>query len=401
MRSRLVRLTIGSLALLAFGGSAFLVVDSEKQIAASRARMRAFDLHARDARDVLADLRAAQQAYVAAGQGRDFWMPKVESSRNTAVAKAGDLRAEAVSAPAKAALDRAAEALAEFNTLDTRVREYLASGQELMAADIVFTEGGATVAAAAKEVDAAREAEVAAADAAEAAARRQQGLAALGGILVGSFVIALLALTGASRPDEEASGEPAEASGIGLSGAETGFRLGGETLKGAAAARGESPMLTSAAELCTDFGRIRDVGELTALLGRAATVMEANGLVVWLGDTSGGDLRPVLAHGYSEQALARMAAVPRSANNAAAGAYRSSRLQIALAHPGGAAGAVVAPMLSPDGCIGALSIEVKGGGETSDAIQALAAIFAAQLAGVLAASASASAAVPAEKAALG
>jgi hypothetical protein len=44
-------------------------------------------------------------------------------------------------------------------------------------------------------------------------------------------------------------------------------------------------------------------------------------------------------------------------------------------------------MLAPEGCIGALSIEAKGGAEASDAIQALAGIFAAQLAGVLAASA--------------
>ena len=35
------------------------------------------------------------------------------------------------------------------------------------------------------------------------------------------------------------------------------------------------------------------------------------------------------------------------------------------------------------GCIGALSVEIKGGGEASDSVQALAEIFAAQLAGVL------------------
>jgi GAF domain-containing protein len=45
---------------------------------------------------------------------------------------------------------------------------------------------------------------------------------------------------------------------------------------------------------------------------------------------------------------------------------------------------VVAPLLSPDGCIGALTAEIRGGGETSDSAQALAAIFAAQLVGVLA-----------------
>jgi GAF domain-containing protein len=44
----------------------------------------------------------------------------------------------------------------------------------------------------------------------------------------------------------------------------------------------------------------------------------------------------------------------------------------------------VAPILTADGCIGALSAEIRSGGETSQSVQALASIFAAQLAGVLA-----------------
>ena len=43
----------------------------------------------------------------------------------------------------------------------------------------------------------------------------------------------------------------------------------------------------------------------------------------------------------------------------------------------------MAPLLTPDGCIGALSAEIKGRGETSDATQALVVLFAAQLASVL------------------
>ena len=119
-------------------------------------------------------------------------------------------------------------------------------------------------------------------------------------------------------------------------------------------------------------------------MARAADVMDASGLVVWLGDAAGGDLRPVIAHGYSNQVLARMPAVPRSANNAAAAAYRAGQLQIVLARPGSASGAIAAPLLSSAGCIGTLSAEIRDGGEASDSVQALAAIFAAQLAGVLA-----------------
>jgi hypothetical protein len=78
-----------------------------------------------------------------------------------------------------------------------------------------------------------------------------------------------------------------------------------------------------------------------------------------------------------------MSRIMRSADNAAAAAYRTGQMQIVLARPGESNGAVVAPLLSTDGCIGALSAEIRGGGESSESVQALAAIFAAQLAGVL------------------
>ena len=142
-------------------------------------------------------------------------------------------------------------------------------------------------------------------------------------------------------------------------------------------------MLKAAADLATDFGRVRDLDDLTRLLGRAAHVMDASGLVVWIGSAAGADLRPVLAHGYSTQAVARMPAVSRTGDNAAAAAYRTGSLQIVLSRPGGTNGAVVAPILAPDGCIGALSAEIRGGGESSESVHAMAAIFAAHLAGVL------------------
>jgi hypothetical protein len=148
-------------------------------------------------------------------------------------------------------------------------------------------------------------------------------------------------------------------------------------------------VLKSAAKLCTEFSRVKDLGDLNTLLGEAATLMEASGLIVWVGSATGADLRPIMAHGYPPQTLARMPLVSRGADNAAAAAYRTGRLQIVLAHPGSASGAIVAPMLAPEGCIGALAAEIKSGGEASDSVQACASIIAAQLAGVLAPAATA------------
>jgi len=145
--------------------------------------------------------------------------------------------------------------------------------------------------------------------------------------------------------------------------------------------------LKAAADLCTELSRVNDAGELQRLLARAADVMDASGLVIWIGNAAGADLRPVLAHGYSDQVIARMPTVPRSANNAAAAAYRTGALQGVLRRPG-SNGAVVVPLLSPEGCVGAFSAEILSGSETADSVQAVAAIFAAQLAGVLSGSAS-------------
>jgi GAF domain-containing protein len=79
-----------------------------------------------------------------------------------------------------------------------------------------------------------------------------------------------------------------------------------------------------------------------------------------------------------------MPPVQRSADNAAGAAYRTGKMQIVLSRPGGAPGAIVAPILTAEGCIGALSAEISGGGEASESAQALATIFAAHLATVLA-----------------
>src|SRR5262249_7049399 len=116
-------------------------------------------------------------------------------------------------------------------------------------------------------------------------------------------------------------------------------------------------------------------------IGRAAALTEASGVVVWLGSPQGDDLRPVLTHGYNPQVVAKLTAVPRSANNAAAAAYRSGTLQVVPSQPF-SSGAIVAPLLGPDGCIGALSAEFRGA-EASEPVQAFAAIVAAHLAGVL------------------
>ena len=399
MRSRAARLTFGAVAWIAIVAAATFLFYSEKRIAGRRAAVRAFDVHAREAADQLADIRAGQQAYVAAGQGVAFWMPKVAATLAGATQTIAGLRQAALSPEAMSALDEAAGTVNEFNSVDTRARDYLRSGQTLMAGDVVFTEGGETAANASHQVEAARVAEHQAADAADAALRRQEALAAGGAGVLVALIIALLVPGG--RPRDAEAGNTTLSLNTPAAGASASGELllrGGVTASTTAAAdvsaassagRAVSPVLKAAAQLCSDFGRVADLKGLAMLLGKAAEVMDASGIVVWLGSTSGADLRPVLAHGYSPAVLARMPAVPRSDDNAAAAAYRTGVLQIVMSRPGASSGAVVAPISGPDGCVGALSAEIRGGGESSDSVQALATILAAQLASIVGAQASA------------
>ncbi len=381
MRSRTARWSVCAIAVIALAASAFIVFHSEQQMAPRRATLRNFDASAREAAASLGSMRAAEQAYVAAGQGVGLWVPKVAGLIDSAQGDVDSLRTMAASADARAALVEASASIAEFSNVDQRARDYIKAGQPLMAADIVFTEGADTAATAAQKVETATVSEHAVFDAFELGERKAELYALAGASLITLLTLVLLA--GVS-PVEAA--EPAE--GLADTSLSHAGALPGKNVKDVKEVqefpRTIAPALKTAAELCTEFGRVRNADDLTRLLGRTADALEASGLVVWLGTGPGGELRPAIAHGYPAQTLARMPSIPRSADNAAAAAYRTGSLQIVLARPGTSSGAIVAPLISPDGCIGALTAEIKGGAETSDTVQSLAAIFAAQLAGVLA-----------------
>ncbi|HEY3043246.1 MAG TPA: hypothetical protein VGJ39_04440, partial [Vicinamibacterales bacterium] len=323
------------IAWIAIGAAAAFIISSEKQLGVLRADGRAFDLHAREVADALSDLRAAQQAYVAAGQGVTFWMPKVAQTAEAIGASIAALRTAGTSAGARAAIDEAVATLAEFAEVDKRARDYLRSGLLLMAGDVIFTEGDQTAASAARQVEAARLAEHQALDASEAGVRRQEAMALAGAGGVTGLIVMLLGAIGRSERESDSS-----LSLRSPEGSATSFH---QAEGHPSPSRAVSPILKTAAELCTDFACMRDVHDLQQLLARASDVMDAAGVVVWLGNADGAELHPVLSHGYSDDTRARLPNVPRAANNAAAAAYRSGDLQIVLSRPGGAKGAIVAP----------------------------------------------------------
>jgi hypothetical protein len=240
-----------------------------------------------------------------------------------------------------------------------------------------FTE----IAAILDHVNAAMLAETESTDAGEAATRKLEAvaLAATAGVLLAVIAALVILRPAAAEPAQMQlpATEGVSADDLVLRSAQAAPEAGYVT------ARPAGPVLRAASQLCTDLGRVSDVEELRQLVGRAADVMDASGLIVWMATPDGSQLVPTLSHGYLPEIVSRFPPLARSAENAAARAYRTSQLQIVLARPGESNGAIVAPVLSSQGCVGVLSAEIRGGGETSESVQALAAIFAAQLAGVL------------------
>jgi hypothetical protein len=97
-------------------------------------------------------------------------------------------------------------------------------------------------------------------------------------------------------------------------------------------------------------------------------------VIVWIWDAIAEELRPALAHGYSQKILARLPAARRDADNVTAAAFRASQ---AFALDGGA---LAVPMLTPAGCAGVLALEVPHGSEQAEPVRAVATILAAMLA---------------------
>jgi hypothetical protein len=140
--------------------------------------------------------------------------------------------------------------------------------------------------------------------------------------------------------------------------------------------------LAATAALCNDLSRLTATAQLPELLARAAGILDARGLIVWMG--AGEQLFAAAAHGYEPRIVSRLAPINRNAGNATAAAWRTGRLGTVGAE-GGSNGAIVAPMFNPSQCVGVLAAEVREDREKDAATRAVTAIVAAQLGAVLAA----------------
>src|SRR5690242_19713277 len=120
MQLRPARVIVGAIAWVAIGLSALFLLHCQRQLTSRESALRRFDLQAREAIDLSADLRAAQQAYVANGQRVAYWVAKVATTSDTTRSAIDALRHTASGDPAKHAVDDASKSFAQFTETDKR-----------------------------------------------------------------------------------------------------------------------------------------------------------------------------------------------------------------------------------------------------------------------------------------
>jgi GAF domain len=416
MTSRVVRIALLLGALAALGAGGFVVFNAERALAEEDGAKTMYDAQARAVIADLMQLRTAQQGYVAQGQGTDFWMQRAADHLTRLDRGMASMAADAKAEGARTAVQAGRTVLGEFRKLDQRARQYVADGQALMASDVIFNEGLTAGTSLGERVEAARVSELAGHDGAIADLRWRQLYAAAGAAAVLMIAVLLLApmperevdvisalkaLTDSgpklkTEPLPSATMQPA--AGASIAATPSARVIEGPVERSpelftppqvpisvSAPLPSSSPPpidLTKAARICADLARVLDAGDLPALLTRAADVLKAPGLIVWVADHSGQTLYPLLTHGYPATTLMKMGSLSTEADNATAAAWRTGELR-AVPATSETAGALVAPIVTSDGCVGVLAAEVKDGRELRGEVRALATIFAAQLATIV------------------
>jgi len=391
MKSLAVRIMLLAVFTLASGMAAYFVWTSESRVRQSVDDVRAFDQSAIDAEHRILELRAAQQAYVAAGQGAQVWITKAAEASTNVKARLEFLRAHATSPRAQTALDNASSALQDFDQIDRRARDYVRNGQTLLASDVIFADGLESTAAIAASIQDARDGEAALHETQRTSIRRAELLALVAASVVALVTVLVLAFSKTGSDETPAALAP-KISAVGTTmmpmNAADWLRPG-ESAQPARVSRASTdapaPIARSpaidfgVASVCSDLAQVMDTHALRPLLGRAAAILDSPGIVLWIADPDGRELSPIVTHGYSRQMVLRLGTIVRDAENATAAALRTSLLQTVEADAV-SNGAIAAPLVTPVGCVGIMAAEVRDHGEKDPAKLAAASIIAAQLA---------------------
>jgi CHASE3 domain sensor protein len=362
MRKRAVRISILTFLLTASLAATFFLWDIQRRtvelIAADDALAERLDGIA----TTVVAIGTAQQGYVAPGQLDEPWFERMTMLLEQLNRELAAIRPSLRTADAIKTFESIGATWKALVAADERIRENLTLGQELMAADVIFSDGRNSVDAISAGLRDVRTSEKSRNRAERAAFERERwivlGLATLAWFAV---VVVLLSVPASSTAPSTETVEKVETDSL---------------ASAPRATLGPSVDLAATAALCTDLSRVAETAALSELLGRAASILDASGATLWLG--AGEQLFAVLGHGYTPQTLSRFGPIARDADNAAAKAWRTGGIAT-VGSTEKSAGAIVAPMFGPDGCIGVLAFESRSKREHDATMQAVAALIAAQV----------------------
>jgi hypothetical protein len=372
MQKPTIRYVVAAVLVAAAAIGGFFVFDADRRAAGIDKTARDVNSQIEQMIATAGDIAAVQRAYVAQGQPQQPWF-----DRGTALLQQFGQRQSAVRSVLKArdavlAIDAVNEQFRTVAMVDSRSREYIEQGESLLASDLIFSEGNDSIAAVVKTLRAAAQSELQAAAAMQADLERQEW-GTLAGVAVTWFAgLVLLTPMAASRPVEQ------NVAKLGL--LENAATPSAPQPAASPAATAAQPDLALVADVCGALARTADTKSLRDALARVASVLDAPGVVVWIG--AGEELFPALAFGYEDRIVARLGPIPRNAANATAAAWRSAQMRTVPADEA-ARGAIAVPLSGVHGCIGVFAAELRNGREQDSSIQAVAALIAAQLAAIV------------------
>jgi hypothetical protein len=364
MHSRAVRLSVLALLLASGAVAAVQMRNADTGLQALEDRRQALDGVVDRLLPAVADVAAAQKAYVDYGLHDEATFTRVGGLVEQLTTDAARLRSSDYSGQGTAHLEEVWAALSAVTAADAQARARVTADEPLAAADLLLGSTRPHVTALATELRAFREAE-------QQWLRNQRTLLAdrsrlmLGGAAV-LWIAGLILLARGPRVVHQ-RGIRDEAPPA--------------TTSPAATAPPHAD-LEAAADLCGAIARMTETTSLPGILERAARLLDARGLIIWMG--AGEELFAAAAFGYDAAVIERLRPIRRNADNATAVAWRTGELRT-VAGDESRLGAIVAPMIGPADRIGVLAAEVRNGRETDAATRAVAAILAAQLSAVLSA----------------
>jgi hypothetical protein len=422
MKSRAARLALLVLFVMALGVTAYLFRKSETARRVESTAGESFKAQAHVVTRSILELRAAQQAYVATGQEAEFWATRVAATLTRLREGLAALRAAAVAPDAHANIDAASGSLQDFAQMDARARDNVRTGQKVLASDMIFSNGAELTEAAIASIEKATSSELLSRAASMETFEQRQNFALVAAAAAAGLVMLLLlprvesdvpsplflepsvplpALAAPIRrvdaphsrheswsvprrvTEPAAPTADAPAADVSLVAEPAAPQPAAEPVSPQARATAVPTLdFKAVAALCTELSRVDDTLALSPLLERAAALLDAAGIILWIADPDGRELNPVLAQGYPQHLVNRLGTIPRGAENATAAAFRSGMLQTVYAD-GASNGAIAAPLLTCGGCVGVMAAEVRGDTEKVEANLAAATIVAAQLASLV------------------